>query len=91
MIQVITGDSAESAALFEDASLDAVYIDAAHDYDSVVKDIAAWFPKIKPAGVFSGHDYPHWEVKQAVDEHAAANGYTIEQIGRVWMRTPATL
>ena len=91
MIQVIAGDSAESAALFEDASLDAVYIDAAHDYDSVVKDIAAWFPKIKPAGVFSGHDYPHWEVKQAVDEHAAANGYTIEQIGRVWMRTPATL
>lgn len=91
MIQVIAGDSAESAALFEDASLDAVYIDAAHDYDSVVKDIAAWFPKIKPAGVFSGHDYPHWEVKQAVDEHAAANGYTIEQIGRVWMRTPATV
>ena len=91
MIQVIAGDSAESASLFEDASLDAVYIDAAHDYDSVVKDIAAWFPKIKPAGVFSGHDYPHWEVKQAVDEHAAANGYTIEQIGRVWMRTPATL
>jgi len=91
MIQVIAGDSAESAALFEDASLDAVYIDAAHDYDSVVKDIAAWFPKIKPAGVFSGHDYPHWEVKQAVDEHAAANGYIIEQIGRVWMRTPATL
>lgn len=87
MIQVIAGDSAESAALFQDASLDAVYIDAAHDYDSVVKDLAAWFPKVKADGVLSGHDYPHWEVKKAVDEHAAANGYTVEQIGRVWMRT----
>jgi hypothetical protein len=87
MIEVIEGDSAESAASFADDSLDAVYIDAAHDYDSVVKDLAAWFPKVKADGIFSGHDYPHWEVKQAVDEHAAANGYTVEQIGRVWMRS----
>jgi len=87
MIEVIEGDSAESAAMFDDGSLDAIYIDAAHDYESVVKDLAAWYPKLKPQGIFSGHDYPHWEVKQAVDEHAAANGYTVEKMGRVWMKT----
>ena len=86
MIEVIEGDSAESADLFEDGTIDVIYIDAAHDYDSVVKDLAAWFPKIKPNGIFSGHDYPWHEVKRAVDEHAAANGYEIAQIGRVWMR-----
>jgi len=87
MIEAIVGDSAESASKFADGSIDAVYIDAAHDYNSVVKDLAAWFPKVKPDGVFSGHDYPCEDVKRAVDEHAAANGYTVEQIGRVWMRT----
>lgn len=86
MIEVIEGDSAESADLFEDGTIDVIYIDAAHDYDSVVKDLAAWFPKIKPNGIFSGHDYPWHEVKRAVDEHAAANGYEVAQIGRVWMR-----
>ena len=90
MINVIQSDSAEAASHFDDESLDGVFIDAAHDYDSVVKDVAAWFPKVKPGGIFAGHDYPWHEVKRAVDEHAAANGYTIEQIGRVWMRTKPT-
>jgi len=86
MIEVIQGDSSESAAMFDDGSLDAVYIDAAHDYDSVVKDMAAWYPKLKPSGVFCGHDYPWHEVGKAVDEHAAANGYKVDQVGRVWIK-----
>ena len=86
MLQIIEGDSAESADQFAYESLDAIFIDAAHDYDSVVKDLAAWYPKLRPDGIFCGHDYPHWEVKKAVDEHAAANGYSIEMVGRVWIK-----
>lgn len=86
MIQIIEGDSAESAALFEDESLAGVYIDAAHDYESVKKDLAAWLPKVKPDGIFAGHDYPHHEVKQAVDEHAQANNYIVTPFGRVWIK-----
>ncbi len=53
--------SVEAAKDFPDASLDAVYIDAEHDEDSVREDIRAWRPKIKPGGILSGHDYilPH--------------------------------
>jgi hypothetical protein len=86
MIEIIEGDSAESADLFADDSIDAIYIDAAHDYDSVVKDVAAWFPKCKSDGLFSGHDYPCDDVKKAVDEHAELNDYKVAQIGRVWIK-----
>ena len=48
--------------------------------------LAQDYPKLKPGGVFAGHDYPWHEVKKAVDEHAAANGYEVAQIGRVWMK-----
>lgn len=53
--------SIEAAKDFEDESLDAVYIDAEHDEDSVREDIRAWRPKIKRGGILSGHDFvlPH--------------------------------
>jgi len=59
----------DGADFYEDNSLDFVFIDAAHDYESVKKDINAWFPKIKKGGVISGHDYT-WcdDVKKAVNE-----------------------
>ncbi len=67
--------SAEAAARVPDGSLDFAYIDARHDYDSVVEDIGLWLPKIRPGGVLAGHDYvdgtyPQGEfgVKRAVDE-----------------------
>jgi len=43
--------------LFEDNSLDFVYIDANHTYDSVKEDIKYWYPKVKPGGLLLGHDY----------------------------------
>jgi hypothetical protein len=56
-IQLVVGDSVASAALFADASLAWVHIDARHDYDSVVADIAAWLPKVADGGWISGDDY----------------------------------
>lgn len=57
VVQVIVADSLDAAHGFEDASLDVVYIDGAHDYASVVADLAAWTPKIKAGGLIAGHDY----------------------------------
>lgn len=37
----------EAVSLFEDASLDAVFIDADHSYGAVKKDIANWMPKVR--------------------------------------------
>lgn len=47
----------EAAKQFDDLSIDFVYIDGDHTYEFVKGDIAAWWPKIKPGGILSGHDY----------------------------------
>src|SRR5690606_26723571 len=49
--------SVKAARQFDDESLDFVFIDAKHDYDSVKADIAAWRPKVKIGGWVCGHDY----------------------------------
>jgi len=52
--------SDDAAQKFENESLDFVFIDADHHYDSVKRDIEVWWPKVKPGGILAGHDfYPH--------------------------------
>ena len=48
--------SVEAAVLFDDRSLDAVFIDGSHIYPNVLADIDAYFPKIKKGGIMFGHD-----------------------------------
>lgn len=56
-ISLINNDSISQASKFEDNYFDIVYIDAAHDYELVKKDLEAWFPKIKQGGIICGDDY----------------------------------
>lgn len=60
-----------SGLFFADLRLvDFIYIDAAHDYESVTNDLEAWWPLVSEIGVLAGHDYDesHPEVVRAVDE-----------------------
>jgi hypothetical protein len=70
-IEVITATSVEAAKLFEDESLDFVFIDANHSYENVKNDITGWFPKIKNGKTIAGHDYEKNGVSQAVNEFFA--------------------
>jgi predicted O-methyltransferase YrrM len=54
---MIRATSKDASNIFEDNSLDFIYIDANHAYDFVKEDIRIWFPKLKKGGIFSGHDY----------------------------------
>jgi hypothetical protein len=56
-INIIKGESIEKSKLYEYESLDIIYIDASHDYESVKKDILTWFPKLKKDGIICGDDY----------------------------------
>ena len=49
--------SNQAVRLIDDNSLDLVFIDADHHYDSVKEDIEIWYPKVKKGGIISGHDY----------------------------------
>ena len=68
--------STTAATYIKDFSLSFVFIDGAHDYDSVTKDIGIWIPKVKLGGIISGHDYNGrgdrrglFGVKRAVDDY----------------------
>jgi hypothetical protein len=70
IIVKVKGRSPEAAGSFPDGSLNLVYVDGFHDYETVKQDILAWIPKLKDGGIMSGHDYsPGFPgVKKAVDE-----------------------
>lgn len=54
---MLRGLSNQLYDLFEDESLDFIYIDGNHKYDYVVEDINLWYPKVKRGGLVMGHDY----------------------------------
>jgi len=79
IVNPIRAISWEAADLYDDESLDFVFIDAAHDYESVKKDIAAWYPKVKVGGILAGHDYEYHEVNKAVHEFFRPDQITSKQ------------
>lgn len=60
------------ASMFiKDGTLDLVFIDGDHSYDSVLNDIQCWLPKLHRGGTICGHDYKnpaHRGVEKAVQE-----------------------
>jgi len=86
--------SADGAARIDDASLDFVYIDARHDFDSVMEDCGLWLPKMRPGGVLAGHDYVDGDflagkfgVKSAVNQFFAERGIPVHHtvFDRPWL------
>ncbi len=73
--------------------LDFVYIDGAHDYENVKKDIKNYWGKVKVGGVFGGHDIAngkHFEgeeyngVVRAVTEFVVENNLKLYIENREW-------
>eukprot|EP00854_Cymbomonas_tetramitiformis_P016227 gene16227-19257_t len=56
-IEFIRGYSNTKANMFDDLSLDYVYVDARHDYCGVSEDISLYWPKVSCGGILAGHDY----------------------------------
>lgn len=86
-INIIKEDSSTSARHFLDKSVDVCMIDANHDYDYVIKDIRAWYPKIKPGGILIGDDYSRAfpGVKKAIDEFCEEYNLTYSVIKNCWV------
>jgi len=76
---ILRMDSVLAAKTVEDELLDFVFLDANHSYEATWADLTAWYPKVRPGGIVSGHDFLDSEnscgsrfgVKSAVTEFVA--------------------
>jgi len=77
--KIIIDWSMKAVKRFKDESLDFVYIDGNHSYESVKEDIREWSKKVKKGGIVAGHDYINghrgitFGVRQALDEWIKKN------------------
>ena len=82
---LIVGLSKMVSRFFLDRSVDMVFLDGAHDYESVMTDILSWLPKIREGGIICGHDYecpstqcdPSLLIKYSVLDYCAARHYGV--------------
>jgi len=79
-INPIRSTSVTAAKLYQDHSLDFVFIDASHRYENVRQDIEHWLPKVKSGGMIAGDDIRWASVRKAVKELLPE----YENCGRWW-------
>lgn len=89
-VHPIHATSSWAAASFQDASIDFIFVDGAHDYDSVHSDLTIWLPKLKVGGTMGGHDVGFPGVDKAVWEVLPdAKRYEGRTSGSTWVwRSP---
>lgn len=66
-------DSAAAAQMFVHGEVDFCFIDADHTPEGVLRDIEAWWQKIKVGGTLGGHDYRWPGVRKVVDAFVKTN------------------
>lgn len=87
-VTVIVGESVPVAQTMKPGIADMVFIDAAHDYDNVMADIAAWLPVAR--GAISGHDFDreHPGVIDAVTESFTEITLFDKEGSTIWLARP---
>ena len=76
--------SMEAAKKVPDRSLDFVYIDGLHDFDSVMRNIICWARKVRFGGIVAGHDYYTFYQGGIIQ---AVNAYTLSHNINDWYIT----
>jgi len=64
---------------------DMVFVDAAHDYDAVIRDITNYYPLLSSEGVMFGDDYQFKPVADAVHYCAEKLGLEVLVHARKWI------
>lgn len=65
-LRLLEMHSDQASLLFEDNSIDLIFIDAGHLYEEVMTDFRCWYPKC--CKVFCGHDYGYSSIQQAIKD-----------------------
>jgi Methyltransferase domain len=81
----LIGTSTEMAQPFADGSIDFVFLDGAHDFHSVSRDVCTWKDKLRHKATFAGHDANCPGLMNAVKQWIP--GRTIRYLGTSWIVT----
>lgn len=78
--RLLVEDSVRAASFVTQDWPQFVYLDGCHKYEAVRADIGAWWSRLAPGGILSGHDYDniHPGVIQAVNEFSASEGLHLQ-------------
>ncbi len=82
-VEIIRDYSLKAVERFPDRYFDWIYLDADHSYRAVMADLEGWIRKIRPGGIFAGHDYCAYQwiqVKPALDDFLFASGRRLEYL-----------
>jgi len=95
-VSIIQSTGLEASKLFDDDSLDYLYIDGDHSLKGIFEDIYSWTPKVRIGGIVSGHDYKNgpnsgmkafdgsqldYNVKTVVDDFCVRYGFKLHTVG----------
>lgn len=74
-LRILKGSSSQYKSMLSRRFFNMIFIDAAHDYESVVQDISIAMEALLPGGILCGHDYHSkgQDVIRAVDDLIANN------------------
>lgn len=68
-----------------DVKADIIHIDAAHEYEAVLRDARIYWNLLKPGGVLIGNDYPWLGVARAAHEFALETGQDLRIEEPKWL------
>lgn len=72
----VRATSAEAAAAWDGRPVGLLFVDAVHEYDSILEDFTLWSPHIAPGGWLALHDYSHGfpDTARVVGRHILPTG-----------------
>lgn len=73
---ILEKDSNQALSDIPDNHLDFIFLDAYMNYEQVKNDLTVWYPKVKPGGLFTGHDYNSVAVQKGIEEFRKQHNIT---------------
>lgn len=78
--------SLEAVDLYEDESIDYLFLNGDQSYETVRDELHAWYPKIKPGGIIAGHDWNGFPgVQRAVRGFAKFDSSKVRTSENCWI------
>jgi hypothetical protein len=93
--ELIEKKSTVAVESFEIESIDFVFIDGNHSFEAVYEDLHVWYKRLKPNGLFSGHDFNIQGVNDAIFKFRKdlnmRSAFTVTGNQVWWWKKPASV